>query len=54
MCFDDLGMDTLFARLALQTIPEDLDLGDNRLPKNLDRICVRSTAVAEPLMKFYI
>ena len=33
LCFDSLGIDILFARLALQTIPEDLDLGDDSLLK---------------------
>lgn len=32
----------LFARLALQVIPEDQDLRDESLLKNLDQKCVRS------------
>ena len=32
----------LFARLALQTIPEDQDLRDESLLKNLDIRCIRS------------
>ena len=32
----------LFARLALQTIPENQDLRDDKLLKNLDLRCVRS------------
>ena len=32
----------MFARLALQTIPEDLDLRDDSLLKNLDIRCIRS------------
>uniref|UniRef100_A0A8C9B083 Poly(A) polymerase n=1 Tax=Prolemur simus TaxID=1328070 RepID=A0A8C9B083_PROSS len=36
------GIDILFARLALQTIPEDLDLRDDSLLKNLDIRCIRS------------
>ena len=32
----------LFARLALQTLPESQDLRDEMLLKNLDQKCVRS------------
>ena len=32
----------LFARLALPTIPEDIDLREEALLKNLDQKCVRS------------
>ncbi len=35
-------MDMLFARLSFTTIPEDLDLKDDSLLKNLDQKCVRS------------
>lgn len=35
-------MDILFARLALQEIPEDLDLREESLLKNLDIKCIRS------------
>ncbi|KAG2457772.1 KAD7 kinase, partial [Polypterus senegalus] len=35
-------IDILFARLALQTVPEDLDLLDDGLLKNLDIRCIRS------------
>ncbi|XP_064420922.1 poly(A) polymerase alpha isoform X2 [Latimeria chalumnae] len=42
MCFDGIEIDILFARLALQTIPEDLDLRDDSLLKNLDIRCIRS------------
>lgn len=35
-------IDILFARLALQTIPENLDLRDDSLLKNLDIRCIRS------------
>ena len=41
-CFDGIEIDILFARLALQTIPEDLDLRDDSLLKNLDIRCIRS------------
>ena len=34
--FDGIETDILFARLALQTIPEDLDLKYDSLLKNLD------------------
>lgn len=37
-----LQIDILFARLALQTIPENLDLRDDSLLKNLDIRCIRS------------
>ncbi|CAO2623957.1 Poly(A) polymerase alpha [Lemmus lemmus] len=40
--FDGIEIDILFARLALQTIPEDLDLRDYSLLKNLDIRCIRS------------
>ncbi|XP_072032189.1 poly(A) polymerase beta-like isoform X2 [Amphiura filiformis] len=40
--FDGIEMDILFARLALQIIPENLDLTDNSLLRNLDQKCVRS------------
>ncbi|KAJ8290273.1 hypothetical protein GJAV_G00010780 [Gymnothorax javanicus] len=42
LSFDGIEIDILFARLALQTIPEDLDLRDDSLLKNLDIRCIRS------------
>ncbi|XP_072895395.1 poly(A) polymerase type 3-like isoform X2 [Hemitrygon akajei] len=42
LSFDGIEIDILFARLALQTIPEDLDLRDDVLLKNLDLRCIRS------------
>uniref|UniRef100_A0A8C4NDI4 Poly(A) polymerase n=1 Tax=Eptatretus burgeri TaxID=7764 RepID=A0A8C4NDI4_EPTBU len=36
------AIDVLFARLALQVIPDNLDLRDNSLLKNLDIRCIRS------------
>ncbi|XP_064599647.1 poly(A) polymerase beta-like isoform X2 [Liolophura sinensis] len=42
MEFDGIELDMLFARLALPMIPEDLDLRDETLLKNLDEKCVRS------------
>ncbi|XP_028809182.1 LOW QUALITY PROTEIN: poly(A) polymerase alpha [Denticeps clupeoides] len=42
LCFDGIEIDILFARLALQTIPESLDLRDDSLLKNLDIRCIRS------------
>ncbi|KAL2081811.1 hypothetical protein ACEWY4_021629 [Coilia grayii] len=42
LCFDSIEIDILFARLALQTIPENLDLRDDSLLKNLDIRCIRS------------
>jgi poly(A) polymerase len=35
-------IDFLFARLALPTIPDELELKDDNLLKNLDERCVRS------------
>nr|CAB3264648.1 poly(A) polymerase beta [Phallusia mammillata] len=40
--FDGVEMDILFSRLALQVIPEDQDLRDDSLLKNLDIRCIRS------------
>lgn len=37
-----IELDILFARLALKTIPDDLDLKSNELLRNLDPKCVRS------------
>lgn len=42
MIFDGIELDMLFARLALPTVPEDIDLRDENLLKNLDQKCVRS------------
>ena len=42
MAFDGIELDMLFARLALQIIPEEQDLRDEGLLKNLDQKCVRS------------
>ena len=39
LCFK---IDLTFARLALQVLPEDLDLQDIELLRNLDMKCVRS------------
>ena len=36
LCFDGIEIDILFARLALQTIPGNLDLKYDSLLKNLD------------------
>ncbi|KAL4630331.1 poly(A) polymerase alpha-like [Arapaima gigas] len=41
-CTLSWSIDILFARLALQTIPESLDLRDDGLLKNLDIRCIRS------------
>lgn len=42
MNFDGIEIDLLFARLALKEIPDDFDLKDDMLLKNLDPKCVRS------------
>ncbi|XP_029902732.1 poly(A) polymerase type 3 isoform X2 [Myripristis murdjan] len=42
LSFDGIEIDILFARLALQIIPENLDLRDDALLKNLDIRCIRS------------
>uniref|UniRef100_A0A8C9CCJ4 polynucleotide adenylyltransferase n=1 Tax=Phocoena sinus TaxID=42100 RepID=A0A8C9CCJ4_PHOSS len=42
LCFSGIEIDILFARLALQTILEDLDLRDDSLLKNLDIRCIIS------------
>lgn len=42
MEFDGIEIDMLFARLALKEIPDDMDLRDDNLLKNLDQKCVRS------------
>ncbi|GIX70780.1 poly(A) polymerase alpha [Caerostris extrusa] len=42
MTFDGIELDMLFARLALKDIPENQDLRDVSLLKNLDHKCVRS------------
>lgn len=42
MNFDGIEIDLLFARLALKEIPDNFDLSDDILLKNLDPRCVRS------------
>ncbi|XP_062574404.1 poly(A) polymerase type 3-like isoform X2 [Saccostrea cucullata] len=42
MTFDGIELDMLFARLALPQIPEDIDLRDESMLKNLNEKCVRS------------
>ncbi|XP_065833721.1 poly(A) polymerase type 3-like isoform X2 [Oscarella lobularis] len=42
MVFDGIEIDLLFARLALQEIPKDINLLDDAVLKNLDKRCVRS------------
>lgn len=42
MNFDGIEIDMLFARLLLKEIPNDMDLKDDTLLKNLDPKCVRS------------
>ncbi|RMZ92928.1 poly(A) polymerase gamma, partial [Brachionus plicatilis] len=40
--FDGIELDMLFARLSFSTIPDDLDLKDDSILRNLDEKCVRS------------
>ena len=42
LTFDGIELDILFARLALTTIPDTLDLKDDKILLNLDQRCVRS------------
>jgi poly(A) polymerase len=42
MNFDGIEIDLLFARLALKEVPDNFDLSDDILLKNLDPRCVRS------------
>lgn len=42
MNYNGIEIDLLFARLALKEIPDDFDLSDDMLLKNLDQKCVRS------------
>lgn len=42
MNFDGIEIDLLFARLNLKEIPDNFDLRDDSLLKNLDPKCVRS------------
>ena len=42
MNFDGIELDLLFARLDLQDIPDNVDLNNDLLLKNLDTKCVRS------------
>lgn len=42
LTFDGVELDMLFARLALPTVPDTLDLKDDKILVNLDQRCVRS------------
>lgn len=42
MSFDNIEIDMTFARLAFKEIPDDQELSDDTLLKNLDQKCVRS------------
>ena len=42
LTFDGIELDMLFARLALTTIPDSLDLKDDKILHNLDARCARS------------
>eukprot|EP00158_Paraphelidium_tribonemae_P005040 Partr_v1_DN27127_c2_g1_i2_m16194 putative poly(a) polymerase len=42
MCFDNIPIDLVFARLGLSSVGDDLDLRHDHLLKNLDERCVRS------------
>lgn len=40
--FDGIEIDLLFARMAMDAVPDDMDLADNNILRNLDSRCVRS------------
>ncbi|XP_021947220.1 poly(A) polymerase type 3 isoform X2 [Folsomia candida] len=42
MSFDNIEIDMLFARLASKEVPDDMELMDDSILKNLDQKCVRS------------
>ncbi|KAL7635144.1 UNVERIFIED_CONTAM: hypothetical protein RMT77_014130 [Armadillidium vulgare] len=42
MKYEGIEIDMLFARLALKEVPDDVDLKDDKILKNLDEKCVRS------------
>lgn len=42
MKYEGIEIDMLFARLALKDVPDDVDLRDDSVLKNLDEKCVRS------------
>ncbi len=42
MSFDNIEIDMLFARLASKEVPDDMELMDDSILKNLDPKCVRS------------
>ncbi|KAG9304179.1 hypothetical protein G9A89_019741 [Geosiphon pyriformis] len=42
MKFQDIPIDLVFASLGVSKVPDDLDLRDNSLLKNLDETCIRS------------
>ncbi|UJR23709.1 hypothetical protein I4U23_026690 [Adineta vaga] len=42
LTFDGIELDMLFSRLALATIPDNLDLKDDKILHNLDHRCARS------------
>ncbi|CAL8139536.1 unnamed protein product [Orchesella dallaii] len=42
MTFDNIEIDMTFARLALKEIPDDMELKDDNILRNLDRKCVYS------------
>ncbi len=52
MCFDGIPIDLVFARLGLSSVPDELELRDDNLLKNLDERCVRSLNgnLARPFM----
>ncbi|KAJ1070417.1 hypothetical protein K5549_021546, partial [Capra hircus] len=52
LCFDGIGTDISFARFALQTIPEDLDLRADSLLKNVDIRCIRSLQGSHLCIKY--
>ncbi|KAI8804867.1 Poly(A) polymerase central domain-containing protein [Cladochytrium replicatum] len=42
MVFSDISIDLVFTKLGLASVPDDLQLSDSNLLKNLDERCIRS------------
>eukprot|EP00069_Balaena_mysticetus_P017490 bmy_10701T0 len=53
LCFDGIEIDILFARLALQTIPEDLDLRDDRSAAT-EKQCLKWVGLVESKIRILV